>query len=176
MNGEINLKIDLSRLSKEERDVFARLAEKASRENCESRIWKPEYGEWYWFISTDGQVNNSEWVNDRIDRGRYSMGNCFRTREEAEFAREKQKIKIELQRFADKHNDPTKKEWDGEYVYYYIVYNVSEDALTSIPVAMLRRTNEVYFSSKEIAEDAANKIGAKRIKKYLFDVDCEVDE
>lgn len=35
MNGEINLKIDLSRLSKEERDVFARLTEKASRENCE---------------------------------------------------------------------------------------------------------------------------------------------
>lgn len=41
---------------------------------------------------------------------------------------------------------------------------------------MIRRINEVYFSSKEIAEDAANKVGAKRIMKYLFDVDCEVDE
>lgn len=35
MNGEINLKIDLSRLSKEERDVFARLTEKTSPEKCE---------------------------------------------------------------------------------------------------------------------------------------------
>lgn len=173
MNGEINLKIDLSRLSKEERDVFAGLTEKASRENCESRIWKPGYGEWYWFIGTDGQINNCEWVNDRIDQGRYSMGDCFRTKKEATFAREKQKIKIELQRFADKHNDPTKKEWDGEYVHYYIGYDVSKDDLTSIPVAMVRRTNEVYFSSKEIAEDAANKIGVKRIMKYLFNIESE---
>lgn len=173
MNGEINLKIDLSRLSKEERDVFARLAEKASRENCEGRIWKPEYGEWYWFISTDGRIHNCEWVNDRVDQGRYSMGNCFRTKEEAEFAGEKQKVKTELQRFADKHNDPTEKEWDGENVHYYIGHDAIKNDLTTTPAAILRGIYGIYFTSKEIAEDAANKIGEKRIKKYLFNIESE---
>ena len=53
---------------------------------------------------------------------------------------------------------------------------MTEDDLAKIPAVQLRRLNEVYFSSKEIAEDAANKVGAKRIIKYLFDVDCGVDE
>ena len=104
------------------------------------------------------------------------MGNCFRTKEEARIAREKQKVKTELQRFADEHNDSDQEEWDGAKFHYYIGYDVIEDDLIPVPAVMIRRINEVYFSSKEIAEDAANKVGAKRIMKYLFDVDCEVDE
>lgn len=168
-----HITINLEGLSKEEREQLLRLVEKTKKPK---KIWKPEYGDWYWYISSDGQVDNCEWVNDHIDLGSYAMGNCFRTEEEAEFTRGKQIIKTELQRYADEHNDPNKEKWDGEYVYYYIGYDVSENDLTSIPVAMLRRTNEVYFSSKEIAEDAANKIGAKRIKKYLFNIDCKEDE
>ena len=60
-------------------------------------------------------------------------------------------------------------------ISYYIGYDVTE-MIWQNPAVQLRRLNEVYFSSKEIAEDAANKVGAKRIIKYLFDVDCEVDE
>jgi hypothetical protein len=172
MNGEINLKIDLSRLSKEERDVFARLTEKASRENCESRIWKPECGEWYWYIGSDGRINNCEWENDRIDRGRYSMGNCFRTKEEAEFAGEKQKIKIELQRFADKYNDPDQEEWDGENYHYKIGYDIDDNDLVTTRSLKVRQ-DDIHFSSKEIAEDAANKIGVKHIMKYLFNIESE---
>ena len=163
-----NITINLEGLSKEEREQLLRLVEKAKRPK---KIWKPEYGECYWFIGTDGQIDNCEWVNDRIDRGRYSMGNCFRTKEEAEFTREKQKVKTELQRFADKHNDSDQEEWDEANLHYYIGYDVSKDDLTVTPAAMIRCTNEIYFSSKEIAEDAANKIGVKRIMKYLFDVD-----
>jgi hypothetical protein len=176
MNGEINLKIDLSRLSKEERDVFARLAEKASRENCEGRIWKPEYGEWYWFISTDGRIHNCEWVNDRVDQGRYSMGNCFRTKEEATFTREKQQIKIELQRFADEHNDLDKEKWDGINLHYTIRYDVGDEALTRSSSYVVQNINDIYFTSEDIVKNAVDYIGAKRIMKYLFDVDCEVDE
>lgn len=40
----------------------------------------------------------------------------------------------------------------------------------------MRYIGDICFTSEEIAEDAANKIGTKRILKYLFDVDCEVDD
>ena len=167
-----NITINLEGLSKEEREQLLELVEKAKRPK---KIWKPEYGEWYWFIGTDGQISNCEWVNDRIDQGRYSMGDCFRTKEEAESAREKQKIKIELQRFADEHNDPEKLEWDGENHHYRIGYDIDDKDLV-ITRSLNVRQDDIYFSSKEIAEDAANKVGAERIIKYLFDVDCEVDE
>lgn len=168
-----NITINLEGLSNEEREQLLRLIEKSKRPK---KIWKPECGEWYWFIDSDGQINNCEWVDDHIDWGRYSMGDCFRTEEEAEFTRGKQIIKTELQRFADEHNDPDKEKWDGENVHYYIGHDAIKDDLTVTPAAILRGIYGIYFTSKEIAEDAANKIGVKRIMKYLFDVDCEVDE
>lgn len=107
---------------------------------------------------------------------RLALGNVFKTEKDTEFAIEKQKVRVELQIYADEHNDPDQEQWDGANFHYYIGYDVTEDDLAKIPAVQLRRLNEVYFSSKEIAEDAANKVGAKRIIKYLFDVDCEVDE
>lgn len=174
--------IDISILSEAQQNLFKSLfeqfcerSEPKEEKKSEPKIWKPEYGNWYWYIGSDGQVDNCEWVNGPIDRGRYSMGNCFRTKEEAEFAREKQKIKTELQRFADEHDDPEKLEWDGENEHYRIGYDIdADDFITTSGWNFIH--DDIFFTSKEIAEDAANKVGAKRIMKYLFDVDCEVDE
>lgn len=168
-----HITINLERLSKEEREQLLRLVEKTKRPK---KIWKPEYGDWYWYISSDGQVDNCEWVNDHIDLGRYAMGNCFRTEEEAEFAREKQKIKTELQRYADEHNDLDKEKWDGINLHYTIRYDVGDEALTRSSSYVVQNINDIYFTSEDIVKNAVDYIGAKRIMKYLFDVDCEVDE
>lgn len=175
--------IDISVLPEAEQDLIKALfdkccerANKKEEKKSEPKIWKPECREWYWFIGTDGQIKNCEWENDRVDQGRYSMGNCFRTKEEAEFASEKQKIKIELQRFADEHNDPEKLIWDGENEHCCIRYDIVDRDLTTAYLYASQTINGIYFTSPEIAEDAANKIGTKRIMKYLFDVDCEEDE
>lgn len=168
-----NITINLEGLSKEEREQLLGLVEKAKRPK---KIWKPEYGDWYWYISSDGQVDNCEWVNGPMDLGRYAMGNCFRTREEAEFAREKQKIKTELQRYADEHNDPNKEKWDGINLHYTIRYDVGDEALTKSSSYVVQNINDIYFTSEDVVKNSIDHIGAKRIMKYLFDVDCEVDE
>jgi hypothetical protein len=174
--------IDISKLSEAQQNLFKSLfeqfcerSEPKEEKKSKPKVWKPEYGDWYWYISSDGQVDNCEWVNGPIDYGRYSMGNCFRTKEEAGIAREKQKIKTELQRFADEHNDPDQEEWDGENEHYRIGYDIDADDFITTSVWSVIR-DDIYFTSKEIAEDAANKVGVKRIMKYLFDADCEVDE
>lgn len=174
--------IDISKLSEAQQNLFKSLfeqfcerSEPKEEKKSKPKVWKPEYGDWYWYISSDGQVDNCEWVNGPIDYGRYSMGNCFRTKEEARIAREKQKIKTELQRFADEHNDSDQEEWDGENEHYRIGYDIDVDDFIITSGWNIMR-DDIYFTSKEIAEDAANKVGAKRIMKYLFDVDCEVDE
>lgn len=168
-----NITINLEGLNKEEREQLLRLVEKAKRPK---KIWKPECGEWYWYIGSDGRINNCEWENDRIDQGRYSMGNCFRTKEEATFAREKQKIKTELQRFADEHNDQERAVWDGFNEHCGIRYDCLRSDLDTSTMYQFRDIGAIYFDSPGIAKDAANKVGVKRIMKYLFDVDCEVDE
>lgn len=175
--------IDISVLPEAEQDLIKALfdkccerANKKEEKKSKPKVWKPECGEWYWYIGSDGQISHCEWANDRIDRGRYSMGNCFRTKEEAEFAREKQKIKIELQRFADEHNDLDKEKWDGINLHYTIRYDVGDEALTRSSSYVVQNINDIYFTSEDIVKNAVDYIGAKRIMKYLFDVDCEVDE
>lgn len=171
-----NITINLEELSKEEREQLLGLVEKAKRPK---KIWKPECGERYWFIGSDGQINNCGWANDHIDWGSYSMGNCFRTKEEATFAREKQKIKVELQRFADEHNDPNKEDWDEVGIHYDIVLeykNRYKKALNTQPAFTFKGMDCVYFTSKEIADAAIETIGKERILKYMFNIESEENE
>ena len=175
--------IDISVLPEAEQDLikalFDKCCERATQKVAEVKprnTQKPKYGDEYYYIGTDGYIYMDQWKDRSLDEVGWGLGNVFLTIKKAEFAREKQKIKIELQRFADEHNDPEKLEWDEANLHYYIGYDVSKDDLTAPPAAILRGIYDIYFTSKEIAEDAANKVGVKRILKYLFDVDCEVDE
>lgn len=52
----------------------------------ESNRWKPETGQEYCYLGSDGSVMNDEWVGLSIDCDRFEIGNCFQTKEEAEQA------------------------------------------------------------------------------------------
>lgn len=47
--------------------------------------WKPEMSHDYYYISGDGHVYDNSWDDSRfVDNGRFEIGNCFQTKEEAE--------------------------------------------------------------------------------------------
>lgn len=49
-----------------------------------NKRWRPERGDDYCFTFSDGYIGTATFYpNDDNDNGRLSMGNCFRTREEA---------------------------------------------------------------------------------------------
>lgn len=51
----------------------------------ESTRWKPEKeGEAYYYVGNTGDVYSSSWNYFTIDQGRFDIGNCFQTEEEAE--------------------------------------------------------------------------------------------
>ena len=51
--------------------------------------WLPTHGYRYWFVSGDGIIEWSEWVNDNSDKGYIKMGNCFKSKEQAEAYKQK---------------------------------------------------------------------------------------
>ena len=59
----------------------------------ESIRWKPEMDQKYYYLDSDyGSVCSKRWNDDRIfDHGRFEIGNCFQTKEEAEKVVEKLK-------------------------------------------------------------------------------------
>ena len=50
---------------------------------------KPKKNEEYWTVMRDGEVFLATWLNDLIDIHCYKLGNCYRTKEEAETNRDK---------------------------------------------------------------------------------------
>ena len=175
--------IDISVLPEAEQDLIKALFDKCcervnqkEEKKSEPKIWKPKYDEVYHYIDDSGSIYSARWFNSIVDNGRWELNNVFKTQKEAEFTREKKKVEAELERYADEHNDLDREEWDGINTHYLIGYDLADDDLVTTSAVTIRRMGDIYFTSKEIAEDAANKIGTKRIMKYLFDVDCEEDE
>ena len=46
--------------------------------------WKPKYKETYCFVDEDGCICSDAWGNSYVDLNLYKLGNCYRTKEEAE--------------------------------------------------------------------------------------------
>ena len=53
--------------------------------------WKPNIEDFYYIIDESGQSSSAQWYDDSIDINYYKIGNCYKTREEAEANREKWK-------------------------------------------------------------------------------------
>ena len=171
--------IDISKLSEAQQSLLTGLFEQF----CERSEPKEEIspcglknGDTYYFITDDGHISIAKWQNRASDFKRLALGNVFKTEEDTKFAIEKQKVKVELEQYAKEHNDPEGDEWNGENDHYDIGYNVLDKILTTIPTYVIRGNNDIPFTSAQIAREAIDKVGTKRIMKYLFDVDCEVDE
>lgn len=77
--------------------------------------WKPEMSQTYCYINTDGSVYGTTWTDDYFDDGRFEIGNCFQTKEEAE------RVVEYLKALAVVRGDVISKFTKGEqnwYVYY----------------------------------------------------------
>lgn len=170
MNEQITIHLD--NLTEEEREQFKKLLEKANKEN---RVWKPEDREKYYYIDGYSCVVEDTWEGLEVDIDRFDIGNAFKTREEAEIALERARVKTELERYALEHNDSKKEAWDGNNFRFEIAcgYLSKECISVSTNTGTYRGESITYFTSKEIAEGAIKSVGKDRILKYLFDVDCE---
>lgn len=165
---ENNITVNMENLSKEEREQLMRLIHKSNGFN--SKVWKPKCSEEYFRIAGYGEINNFSWINDVTDDTCYGIGNCFKTREDAEFALEKLKVEAELRRFAEENNE-CEIDWsDRKQNKWLICYNYDSKNIDTGYDNTLR-THYIYFSSKEIAKQAIKYIGEERLKKYYFGVE-----
>lgn len=131
------------------------------------KVKKPQYGDTVYYINYIGRIRKRTWINDEDDLDMWELGNIFFTEEEAEFAREKKKVEVELERYAKEHNAPTLED------SYFILYDEYNEELDYDVWADYIPQGAVVFASKQLVFDAIEAIGKDRILKYLFDVDCE---
>lgn len=131
-----------------------------------TRIWKPEFGEKYYYITTSGDVAYNTF-NTSLDEYRLSFRNVFKTAEEARKMVEKIKIINQLQELSNVdfyHNCEGKK--------YLIIYNSKLKEIDYTTHTCIREVPfNIYFATQKDCENAIKEIGEDNLKKYYFDVE-----
>lgn len=102
-------------------DKFPNILTDWFEEINESTRWKPEKFQNYYHVGGDGFVYSDTWANgSAVDNGRFEIGDCFKTEEEAKRAAEY------LKALAVVRGDATGKfarDRNNFYVYYDIISN-----------------------------------------------------
>ena len=165
--------MDINNLSETEQQDFYRLLKKmeGKEPGKKSCVWKPEEHERYYYIDEYENVCVDNWDNYATDMDRLNIGNVFRTREKAEFALEKRKVEVELQRYAEEHNDPSFSER-----YYILLDKQKEMLLIECYATSNKPQGAVLFTTEEVSKDAIKAVGEDRILKYIFGVESEETE
>lgn len=161
-----SINVNLDNLTPDEREQLMKLVEKGNKPK--SKVWKPEIGEEYYVPYTTGSIECFTWYDDATDANIYATGNCYRTESEAEFAMERMKVVVELERYAQEHNNG-EIDWTGEAVYRLSYDHMDNDIFVENNTIL--QATATYFTSIEIAENAIKAIGKDRIKKYLFNIE-----
>lgn len=170
MNEKIT--VDMKKLTSTEREQLIKLLGKASGElNKKIRAWKPEHKESYYYIDSLNRVCKDSWDNAVVDESRLNTGNAFMTKEEANVALEKKKVKAELERYALEHNDPEKEAWNGKNRHYALLFDHETKDFICSKLSNHQEELATYFTSEKIAREAITTIGRERIAKYLFNVE-----
>lgn len=138
-----------------------------------NKVWKPKKNERYYFIHD----NNSFIVDDTndntdIDNNRFAIGNCFKTKEEAQHMVEKLKVIRELKDFALENNEE-EIDWSDDYQPKFSISCKKTNSKLIISARNLVKNSpfDICFTSVELARKAIETIGEDRIKKYYFDIE-----
>lgn len=84
--------------------------------------WKPELGQEYYYVNSDGFAVVADWSDWSLDNGRFEIGNCFQTKEEAE------RVVEYLKALAVVRGDATSK-FTGHRNNFYVYYDVAHNYL-----------------------------------------------
>lgn len=119
----------------------------------------PQFGDDYWYVDSDTDVMDLAWYGGEYDKCRLSIGNVFKTKEQAEFALEKLKVEAELRKLS-------RPFILGEENWY--LNTVSRKDITIACDYYDIHQGTVYFKSKDKVKEVIESVGEERIKKYIF--------
>ena len=126
------------------------------------------YGDKYYSIF-EFRIRPNIDSNHEIDNKLFSTANYFNNKEYAKYIAFKETLMRRMDRFAWEHNAKV-IDWHDRSTKYYISFEYEENELT-IDAICTYRSNNIYFTSKEIAEKALEKFKDDLMKLYTWRFD-----
>lgn len=115
-------------------------------------------------------LNSNTDRNHEIDNKLFLTANYFNNKEYARYIAFKETLMRKMDRFAWKNNAKV-IDWDCDQPKYYIIFNHSSDNKLEVSSCFALQSNNVYFTSKEIAEKAIEEFKEGLIKLYTWKFD-----
>lgn len=110
----------------------------------------PEVDEEYWCRDENGNVYYSNWDGDSVDADRLSIGNVYRTQEDAQRAVDKLKARVTIETFIEEHGLDTDVDWgDVTQGKYFLVFDYDNNQVTFEWYSYYRINDLPAFKTKE---------------------------
>ena len=107
--------------------------------------------------------------NDETDNKLFSKVNYFNNKEYAKYVAFKETLMIRLDRFAWENNARV-IDWDDGSEKYFITFSNRHNVLT-VDWACMYKSNDIYFTSRDIAEKALKKFKDDLMKLHTWKFD-----
>ena len=133
----------------------------------ESKIWKPAFGENSWLVFTSGEVQ-SYCATNELDKF-YSMGMVFKTKEEAEFARDKQIFLTKFERYL-RENEDEPVDWNNYDQDKFCAHLDHMDKCVDVISRYSSQYQGVIYTTNEESLKKFIENNESDIKKYMFGV------
>ena len=157
----------IEELSKELDELQAKIKEVQKKiEEAKQAEW-PQHSDIYWYMFGTGEIFDGRWVGAKSDVARQTIGNTFRTKEEAKFELERLKVIAELKKFAMSRGAVRKARGDKSV---YCLYLAPDDTLFAESDIAYRHPT-LYFADESTARKAITAVGEDRVKKYYFGIE-----
>ena len=125
----------------------------------------------YYFVSERGGVDHFKDLDHGFDNKQFNSSNYFNNKNYAEYVGFKETLMRKLDRFAWEHNAKVINWGDCSQPKHYIVLNNSRDKNLEVYSCFALQSNNIYFTSKEIAEKAIEEFKDDLMKLYTWEFD-----
>lgn len=129
-------------------------------------VWDLEEGDRYYYFDDYDGVSLSTWNDIDVDITRRYFGNCFLTKEEAEFEVERRKVEAIMLKYG-------KREFKYSVRNYYLYYDHEDNLIRKNMVDTCQSQGIIFFDDDKVIDQAIKEAGEDNIKKYIFGVDAE---
>lgn len=127
-------------------------------------VWDLKEGDRYYYFDDYDGVSFSTWNDIDVDITRRYFGNCFLTKEEAEFEVERRKVEAILLKYG-------RRGFKYSEDNYYIFYERDESSIVICCYESFQDQGVIYFDTEELCQKAIEEAGKDNIKKYIFGIE-----
>lgn len=130
----------------------------------------PNWGNEYWYASSNGSVYAGYWEGSYEDNNRFKFGNVHRSNAEGKAYIQKRLIQVELERLAAKAWKEVNEQvnWTDEHQSkYHIYYDYIDKEFIVTANSTCHYIGQVFFPTNESASEAVKTIGEERLKVLL---------